>query len=138
MRPRREGGKFLASKGFLLDTTVLIDFFRGRKEVVCLLEKLVEEAPLACCPVTVVEIFSGVRPEELSRIEELLEALQYCAIQYKTARRAGLYRREYQKRGITLSVSDTLIVAVAVENSLTLVTKNVRHFPMPELSAIEH
>jgi len=128
----------LASKGFLLDTTVLIDFFRGRKEVVCLLEKLVEEAPLACCPVTVVEIFSGVRPEELSRIEELLEALQYCAIQYKTARRAGLYRREYQKRGITLSVSDTLIVAVAVENSLTLVTKNVRHFPMPELSAIEH
>lgn len=128
----------MASKGFLLDTTVLIDFFRGRKEVVCLLEKLVEEAPLACCPVTVVEIFSGVRPEELSRIEELLEALQYCAIQYKTARRAGLYRREYQKRGITLSVSDTLIVAVAVENSLTLVTKNVRHFPMPELSAIEH
>jgi len=128
----------LASKGFLLDTTVLIDFFRGRKEVVCLLEKLVEEAPLACCPVTVAEIFSGVRPEELSRIEELLEALQYCAIQYKTARRAGLYRREYQKRGITLSVSDTLIAAVAVENSLTLVTKNVRHFPMPELSVIEH
>lgn len=128
----------MASKGFLLDTTVLIDFFRGRKEVVCLLEKLVEEAPLACCPVTVAEIFSGVRPEELSRIEELLEALQYCAIQYKTARRAGLYRREYQIRGITLSVSDTLIAAVAVENSLTLVTKNVRHFPMPELSVIEH
>lgn len=128
----------MASKGFLLDTTVLIDFFRGHKEVVCLLEKLVEEAPLACCPVTVAEIFSGVRPEELSRIEELLEALQYCAIQYKTARRAGLYRREYQIRGITLSVSDTLIAAVAVENSLTLVTKNVQHFPMPELSVIEH
>ncbi|MCL5058731.1 MAG: PIN domain-containing protein [Actinobacteria bacterium] len=103
-----------------------------------MLEKLVEEAPLACCPVTVAEIFSGVRPEDLSRIEEFLEALQFCTIQYKTACRAGLYRRDYQKRGITLTISDTLIAAVAVENSLTLVTKNVRHFPMPELSVIEH
>lgn len=128
----------MANNGFLLDTTVLIDFFRGRREVASLLEKLVEEAPLACCPVTVAEIFSGVRPEELSRIEDFLEALQFCTIQYKTTRRAGLYRRDYQKRGITLTISDTLIAAVAVENSLTLVTKNVRHFPMPELSVIEH
>jgi len=128
----------LANKGFLLDTTVLIDFLRGRREIVCLLEKLVEEAPLACCPVTVTEVFSGVRPEELTRVEELLDALHYCAIQYSTARRAGFYRRDYQKKGITLTISDTLIAAVAAENSLTLVTKNVRHFPMPELSVIEH
>ncbi|MFZ5596416.1 MAG: type II toxin-antitoxin system VapC family toxin [Bacillota bacterium] len=126
------------NKGFLLDTTVLIDFFRGRKEVVSLLEKLVEEAPLACCPVTVAELFSGVRPEELLRVEEFLEALQFFTIQYKTARKAGLYRRDYQKRGVTLTISDTLIAAVAVENSLILVTKNVRHFPMPELSVIEY
>jgi len=93
----------LANKGFLLDTTVLIDFLRGRREIVCLLEKLVEEAPLACCPVTVTEVFSGVRPEELTRVEELLDALHYCAIQYSTARRAGFYRRDYQKKGITLT-----------------------------------
>lgn len=128
----------MANKGFLLDTTVLIDFFRGRPEVVQMLGMLVEEAPLACCPVTVAEVFSGARPEEMPVMEEFFAALVYYPVEYRAARRAGLYRRDYQKKGITLSVSDTLIAAVAVENSLTLVTKNVRHFPMPELAVIEH
>ncbi|OAT81706.1 type II toxin-antitoxin system VapC family toxin [Desulfotomaculum copahuensis] len=126
------------NNGFLLDTTILIDFLRGRKEAAEMLNGLVEEGPLACCPVTVAEIFSGAKPEELPRIEEFLEALVYHPIGYRTARRAGLYRRDYQKKGITLSISDTLIAAAAVEKSLTLVTKNVRHFPMPELMVIEH
>lgn len=128
----------MENKGFLLDTTILIDFLRGNEEAISTLNSLVEEGPLACCPITVAEVFSGVKPEELPRVEEFFDALVYYPIGYKTARRAGLYRRDYQKKGITLSISDTLIAAVAVENSLTLVTKNVRHFPMPELTVIEH
>ncbi|CAA7601500.1 tRNA(fMet)-specific endonuclease VapC [vapC] [Acididesulfobacillus acetoxydans] len=128
----------MRSNGFLLDTTLLIDFLRGREEAVAMLNGLVEEGPLACCPVTVAELFSGAGPDELHRIEELFDALVYHPIDYRTARRAGLYRRDYQRKGITLSISDTLIAAVAVENSLTFLTKNVRHFPMPELAVIEY
>lgn len=128
----------MSNNGFLPDTTILIDFFRGRKEAADMLYALVEEGPLACCAVTVAEIFSGVGPDVLPRIEEFLDALVYHPIDCRTARRAGLYRRDYQKRGITLSIADTLIAAVAVEKSLTLVTKNVRHFPMPELAVIEY
>jgi len=128
----------LANKGYLLDTTVLIDFFRGRKEAVGLLSALVEEASLASCPVTVAEIFSGVRPQEMPKVEELLDTLVYYPIEYETARKAGLFRKAYSERGISLSISDTLIACVAIENSLTLVTRNIKHFPMPELSIIEH
>lgn len=84
------------------------------------------------------EIFSGVHPEELSQVEEFLEAMGCVQIDYKTAKKAGLYKRDFQRRGINLSISDTLIAAAAVENSLILVTKNVRHFPMEELKVIEH
>lgn len=128
----------MATNGFLLDTTILIDFFRGRKDAVDTLNRLVEAGLLACCPITVAEVFSGARPEELPEIEEFFKALLFYPVGYKTARRAGLYRREYGKKGISLSIADTIIAAVAVENSLTLVTKNVRHFPMPELVVIEH
>ena len=128
----------MESKGFLLDTTILIDFLRGNEEAISILNSLVEEGPLACCPITVAEVFSGARPEELPRIEEFFDALVYYPISYKTARRAGLYRRDYQKKGITLSISDTLIAALAVDNSLALVTKNVRHFPMSDLTVMEH
>jgi len=126
------------TKGFLLDTTALIDFFRGRRQLIELLNKLTEEAPLAACPITVSEVFSGVRPGELLKVEEFLEALEFYPISYKASRQAGLYRRAYQKKGISLSLSDTLIASVAIENSLTLVTNNLRHFPMNELPVIEH
>jgi len=123
---------------FLLDTTILIDLFRGGKEANSFLDKLSQEGSLYICPIVGAEIFSGIRPEELPKVEEFFEAMNWCSINYKTARRAGLYRRDYQKKGVTLSISDTLMAAVAVDHSLTLVTNNVRHFPMEELQLIEH
>ncbi len=128
----------MASNGFLLDTTILIDFFRGRMKTIQALGKLVEEGPLGCCPVAVAEVFSGVRPEEQAKVEEFLATLVYYPIPYETARLAGQYRRDHQQKGITLSISDILIAAVAVQNSLILVTRNVQHFPMPEVAVIEH
>ena len=128
----------MANNGFLLDTTILIDLFRGRQEAIVFLDKLSQEGAFFVCAIVVSEIFSGVRPVELPKIEEFFEAMNYCPIDYRTARRAGLYRRDYQSKGITLSISDTLVAAAAIEHSLTLVTKNVRHFPMSELSIIEH
>ena len=35
---------------------------------------------------------------------------------------------------MTLSLSDMLIAATALEHGLTLITHNKKHFPMPELS----
>jgi predicted nucleic acid-binding protein len=126
------------SNGFLLDTAILIDLFRGRQEAIDFLDKLSQEASLFVCAIVVSEIFSGVRPAELPKVKEFLEAMNYIQIDYRTAKRAGLYKRDFQKKGINLSISDTLIAAAAVEHSLTLVTKNVRHFPMKELDVIEH
>ncbi|MCG9966584.1 type II toxin-antitoxin system VapC family toxin [Pelotomaculum terephthalicicum JT] len=128
----------MESNGFLLDTTILIDLFRGRQEAIVFLDKLSQEGSLFVCPIVVSEIFSGVRPQEMSKVEVFFEAMNYCAIDYRTAKRAGLYKRDFQKKGITLSISDALIAATAVDYSLTLVTKNVRHFPMKDLSIIEH
>ncbi len=126
------------NSGFLLDTTILIDLFRGRKDAIVFLDKLSQEGSLFVCAIVVSEIFSGVRPAELPKVEEFLEAMSCIKIDYKTAKRAGLYKRDFQRKGLNLSISDTLIAATAVDHSLTLVTKNVRHFPMEELNVIEH
>ena len=126
------------NNGFLLDTTILIDLFRGRQDAIVFLDKLLQEGSLFVCAIVVAEIFSGIRPEEMSKVEEFFETMNYCPIEYRTAKRAGLFRRIFQRKGITLSISDTLIAATAVDYSLVLVTKNVRHFPMRELNIIEH
>jgi predicted nucleic acid-binding protein len=126
------------SNGFLLDTTILIDLFRGRREAIVFLDKLSQEGSLFVCAIVVSEIFSGVRPAELPKVEEFLEAMGYIQTDYKTAKRAGLYKRDFQRKGINLSISDTMIAAAAADHSLNLVTKNIRNFPMEELSVIEH
>jgi predicted nucleic acid-binding protein len=45
---------------------------------------------------------------------------------------AGLLRRDWRLKGHTLSFTDVIIAATAIANSLTLLTDNRKHFPMPE------
>lgn len=126
------------NKGFLLDTTCLINILRNNHETIDFCLNLSEEAPLASCPITVAEVYSGLRPSELERVNELLEASEYHPIPFNAAIQAGLLKRSYAKKGINLSIPDILIASVAIHDSLILVTKNVKHFPMPELMIIEH
>lgn len=91
-----------AAKGFLLDTTAIIDFLRGNKHTIALLEVLKEKAPLAACPITVAEVFSGAREKELPAIEQFLSSLKFYPIDYGTSRLAGRWRYTYARRGITL------------------------------------
>ena len=128
----------MSTNGFLLDTTVLIDIFRGKENTVSLITKLAEELPLAVSAVTIGEIYSGIRETEQKRVQEFLDSLVLYPIDGGIAYKAGVYRRDYRKKGITLGLLDCFIAATAVEFNLTLVTKNLRHFPMLELSIIEH
>ena len=54
------------------------------------------------------------------------------------AKEAGRYRYEFTRIGTTLSATDSLIAAVAIANDATLITNNLRHFPMPEIRLLPH
>ena len=120
---------------YLPDTNILIDAFRekrGRRE---LLGRLVTSGhSLACCAVTVAEVYSGMQPRETAVTDAFLSALMWYGSTRIVARRAGRLRFDYARRGVTLSLPDSLIAATALEHSLTLITDNRKHFPMPELS----
>jgi predicted nucleic acid-binding protein len=49
------------------------------------------------------------------------------------AKQAGLLRRDWRKKGHTLSYTDVTIAAVALSNEVPLLTDNRKHFPMPQL-----
>ena len=67
------------------------------------------------------------------KTEQFLERLAYYEITRDIAKQAGLLKRDYSKQGHTLTLADTLIAAVCIENDLVLITDNRKHFPMPEL-----
>jgi predicted nucleic acid-binding protein len=120
---------------FLLDTSVIIDAINGKHDRGQLLKGLLEQGHLlACCPINVTEVYAGLRPKEEAVTQELLESLEYYPITWDIARLAGLLKRDYARKGVTLATTDVTIAAVALYHHLTLITDNLKHYPMKELS----
>lgn len=119
---------------YLLDSSVIIDVLNGKRGRHLLLEELLRHGHLlACCSVNVTEVYAGMKPPEVTRTEEFLRSLEYYDVTWEIARRAGLLKRDYTRRGITLALGDATIAAVALTHQLPLLTDNVRHYPMKEL-----
>jgi len=120
---------------YLLDTTVIIDCLRGRKETVDFLAEIASEGSVVgCCAINITEIYAGMRENERQVTKRFLDSLEYYEATRNIAEQAGEYKRQYAEKGITLSLSDVIIAAVAISNNLILVTDNLRHYPMPEVN----
>lgn len=119
---------------YLLDTSVIIDALNNKRQRRDLLLDLLKQGNLlACCSVNVTEVYAGMRPKEEPATEEFLKSLEYYHVTWSVARIAGLLKRDYAKKGTSLTTSDTTIAAVAMVNGLSLLTDNVKDFPMKEL-----
>jgi predicted nucleic acid-binding protein len=119
----------------LLDTTVLIDYLRGRPAVLERFRALAH--PPLICAVTAEEIWRGARIEEESATANLLEALRIAPLGLPEGERAGKWRRRFAAEGTTLHQADCLIAAAAVGAGARLATANPDDFPMDELE-VEH
>jgi len=120
----------------LLDTNTIIDAINEKKNRHQLLLDLTERQghSLACCPINIAEVYAGMRPKEEPRTIALLRSLQLFPITFSVAELAGLLKRDYGKKGTTLSLPDAIVAAVAIYNAVILITENTKHFPMKELS----
>lgn len=121
-------------KQFLLDTDVLVDFFKKRPYAEHLLAILMNEGVIFLSILSVAELRTGWTDEEASYFLPRLRAMaQRVPITEEIAETAGMLRRVYRFQGVTLPTIDTLIAATAIINGHTLVTRNTKDYPMPEL-----
>jgi predicted nucleic acid-binding protein len=112
----------------LVDTDVLVEYLRGRKEASDWLET--QDADLMVSAITVAELFAGVKGERESQIlDRFLSALAVLPATEEIGRRAGQYRRDYGPSHGT-GLADALIAATAAVTGSLLATFNRRHFPM--------
>lgn len=123
----------------LLDANALIDYFRGRRTTIDLLDRLEAQGHrLAVCAVGVAEVYSGFSAQERIENEPVIDRWFYYETTPAIAKEAGRYRYEFARVGTTLSAPDSLIAAVAIANDAILITNNLRHFPMPEIQLLPH
>jgi predicted nucleic acid-binding protein len=121
----------------LLDTTVLIEVLRGREAARRLEELRETQPPPLICAINVYEVWRGARTSEEGGIRRLLGALRTVPLTAREGEMAGIWRRDFASRGVTLSQSDCLVAAAAVSAGARLATGNPKDFPMAGLE-VEH
>jgi hypothetical protein len=75
-------------------------------------------------------VYAGLRSGEEDKTTAFLNSLEYLPVTPEIARQAGLLRRDWQKKGQTLSYTDVTIAAVALSGQVPLLTDNRKHFPI--------
>lgn len=122
---------------FLLDTTALIDFSKGREPArTRLLEMIDAGDELGVCPVNVAEFYAGVPPAQRDLWDEFFSSLGYWEIDLGTAREAGCFRYDFARKGVALSTADTLVASVALGKGAVIVSNNVKDYPLPGIALL--
>lgn len=121
----------------VLDTTVLIDVLRGRGAGDRLRELRRDSTTLWVTVMSIEEVWRGALPAEFASARRLLNGLRLAELGRDAAERAGRWRYEHARRGVTLHQADALIAAATVSARARLATGNPKHFPMPDVH-VEH
>ncbi len=112
----------------LLDTDVLVDFFRGHRKAVAFVKARCPRIILSS--IVVAELYTGVKGDaEQEALENFISLFRVVPVSAEIARAGGLYKRDYGKsHGVGLA--DAILAATAEAENAELKTLNTKHYPM--------
>jgi len=116
-----------------LDSDLLVAILRGKEEVRTIVEALDEESKGATTSVNAFELFFGanrsaMKEENTKQASKLLERLTVFPLDLSSSRKAADISAKLVTKGQAIDFRDAMIAAIALENDLTLVTRNISHF----------
>jgi predicted nucleic acid-binding protein len=122
---------------YLLDSTVLIEWLRGRPEIEATMLHLVGDGhSLGITCVNLAEVEAGLRQRERQAAATVLGRLRFLSTEREAAHRAGRYQDEWAGRGITIQMPDALVAGTARAHDAVLVTHNADDFPMSDVQVV--
>lgn len=117
----------------LLDSDVIIAWLRGNDPFVERIPELLDRGEiLVWTPISVAEIFAGLRRNEEVRIQNLFSILETLPLGAEAGRKAGHYLSTYSKSH-NVTLGDALIAATANLHGMPLWTLNKKHYPMKDI-----
>jgi predicted nucleic acid-binding protein len=120
---------------YLIDSDILIDISRETPQAIEYVDSLPSEWMIS--QVTAMELIVGARDKrELADLDVFLAAQLITPLSERIGTRAYELLKCYSKSH-GLHVFDSLIAATAIEEGLTLVTRNKKHFHMIDGLSVE-
>lgn len=112
----------------LLDTDVLVDFFRGHSKAVAFVNAYSDQIILSS--IVVAELYAGVKGDaEQVALKDFVSLFRVVPVDVEIAKTGGLLKRDYGKsHGVGLA--DAILAATATAENAELKTLNTKHYPM--------
>ena len=116
------------AKPILMDTDVLIDFFRGYSKAVAFVNEY--NARIILSSIVIAELFAGVKGDaEQAALQNFVSLFHVVPVDTEIGKAGGLYKRDYGKsHGVGLA--DAILAATAEAENAELKTLNTNHYPM--------
>jgi len=112
----------------LIDTDVLVDFFRGHRKAVAFVNAHADQIILSS--IVVAELYAGVKGDaEQVALEDFISLFRVVPVDAEIAKTGGLHKRDYGKsHGVGLA--DAILAATTAGENAELKTLNTKHYPM--------
>ena len=116
------------TRSILLDTDILVDFFRGHVKAVAFMNNYSDRIILSS--IVVAELFAGAKGSaEQVALEEFVSLFRVVPVNVEIAKAGGLYKSKFGKsHGVGLA--DAILAATAGAENAELKTLNTKHYPM--------
>jgi len=117
----------------ITDTSFIIDLIRNKQFAI---DKVIElkkkNIPLYITAITVFELMQGnkdiANADKMKKLEELFDTLGIYSFDIQSAKISGKILRELIDEGMIIESEDAMIAGIAIKNSQSLLTRNVKHF----------
>ena len=122
------GQELIMAGAILLDTDVIVDFFRGHSKAVAFVNA--HSARIILSSIVVAELYAGVKGDaEQAALENFVSLFRVVPVGTEIAKAGGLYKRDSGKsHGVGLA--DAILAATAEAENAELKTLNTKHYPM--------
>jgi predicted nucleic acid-binding protein len=122
---------------YLLDSDAVIDQLKGIQTTAALLQCLIAQGDVLCsCDIVISEVYAGLSAPARAASQVFLSTLRFLPTSEAAAQQSGIWRYDFARQGVTLSTTDTVIAAVAAEHGASIVTGNVRDYPMSGITQV--
>jgi len=118
----------MMARSILLDTDILVDFFRGHSKAVAFVNT--HSARIILSSIVVAELYAGVKADaEQAALDNFVSLFRVVPVTTEISKAGGLYKRDYSKsHGVGLA--DAILAATAEAENAELKTLNTKHYPM--------
>lgn len=118
----------MAAQRVLIDTSVLIDYFRKQKKHTTFFVQLARDYDIAISVVTEFEWMVGFKDRELEFGRELLNNIDILPFDSGCAMKASDIYRQLKAKNQLVEIPDIFIAATSLSYNLPIATINKNHF----------